>query len=76
MENKTIEQLQGRAFFFYDNMIKVFIKDVQNTYYFCKIINISETHISFECFEGKYFGQTVVLPWIDVKLIEEYGVKQ
>ncbi len=76
MENETwkmIENLKEKAKFFLDNNIRAFIKDKGDTWYFCDILFVGETHLLIKGFEGRRKGEEDRLLWIDIKSISEYG---
>ena len=52
--------------------IKAFIKDKNDSYYFCDILIVGETHLYVQNFAGKRSGEKTQLLWIDIKDIEEY----
>jgi len=75
-ETRTkIEGLKKKAEFFLENDIRAFIKDFNDTFYFCDILLVGETHLMVQNFAGKRNFLKDRILWIDVKSIEEYEVK-
>lgn len=67
-----IEQLRAKAEFFLDNNIKAFIKDVNDTWYFCDILVVGEVRLLVSNFAGQLKGEKSNLLWIDIESIKEY----
>ena len=74
LRNK-IQELRNKASFFLSNEISAFIKDKNNSYYFCKILPSNETHLILYNFEGKKKDTESKILWVDVKSINEYEKK-
>lgn len=69
--NKIIET-RTDCWFFYDNNLPVFIIDSYKTWYSARITSISETHISFYCFEGNKQGETIRRSFADIQSVNEW----
>lgn len=69
---EKVDTLRQRLWFFYDNNLQVFIKDYKDNYYFAKIKNITETHVTLDNFKGKRIHMVSHLPIIDIVEVDEY----
>jgi hypothetical protein len=67
-----IKRLKGRAEYFYENKLPVFIKDYYNSFYFCYIKKIEPIGIVVKGFSGVRKGKTSSLLWINIEEIKEY----
>ena len=76
MENeirKKVEQLKALAEEFFDNKIKVYVKDVYNNYYFANIVSFSDDGLKLLCFSpDQRKGLVETLPWTTVSFIFKY----
>lgn len=72
----NIERIKGKAELFLKNNIPVFIKDVNDNYYFCNIIVIGEVYLYIEDFVGKRKGERSQIVWYDIIHFEEYKEKE
>ena len=73
IKNK-IEGLKDKADFFVDNNLRAFIKDKEDTFYFCDILSVGEVHLLIYNFAGKRTGEKTQLLWIDIESIDEQGI--
>lgn len=71
IKNK-IEGLKEKSDFFLENNLRAFIKDKEDTYYFCYIVSVNNVHLIINNFAGKRVGISDKLLWIDVEDIKEY----
>jgi hypothetical protein len=69
---EKIERLKVKAELFLDKDIRVFVKTVQNDYYFCDILSVGDIHLAIQSFAGKREGQKDYLVWTDISEIYEY----
>ena len=67
-----IERLKGKAKIFLKNNIKTFIVDLEDNYYFCKILSITEDYLYVKHFTGKKKGEKEKIMWFDIIKFEEY----
>ena len=72
---EKIERTRIKAQQFLENDIKVYIKDVNNNYYFCDILLVGEIYLYIYNFDGKRKGEKNRLSWTDISLILEYNEK-
>ncbi|MEM4260851.1 MAG: hypothetical protein QXG00_06445 [Candidatus Woesearchaeota archaeon] len=50
----------------------VFIKDIHNNYYFCKIVLIGENKITIDCYAPEHRkGKRVYLNWFEIEDLAE-----
>jgi len=63
-------QLLGEQFI--ENNTNVFIKDIQNNLYFCKIVVVGETKVTVDCHKPDHrAGQRFYLNWLEIIEFEE-----
>ncbi len=67
-----IERLKGKAEIFLKNKTKTFIVDLDDNYYFCKILLITEDYLYVKHFTGKKSGEKEKIVWFDIIKFEEY----
>ena len=68
-----VERWKATAEIFLKNNISVFIKDIDNNFYFGDILLVGEDVISIKCFSPKdRAGQKFNLYWMLIKDFEEY----
>ena len=75
MENEIrdkVERLRIKAELFLNSNIKAFIKDTNNTYYFCDILTIGEAFVYVQNFKGQRQGVKERIFWSDIIIFEEY----
>lgn len=51
---------------------RVFLVDINNTYYFCDLLIIGETKLLFQPFKGNNSGEKIERYWADIIKFEEY----
>ena len=71
-KRKKIDELKAKAEFFLENDLQAFIKDINDTWYFCDILIVGEIKLSIYNFEGQRKKEKDNLLWIDIKSIDEY----
>lgn len=71
-----IERWKIKAESFLDNNIKAFIVDINDQYYFCNIIFVSDDSIHVKSFTGKLKGETSRIFWSDVVKFKEYEERE
>ncbi len=67
-----IERLKLKAEFLCKENIKVFVKDIYNTYYFCNIVFVGEQRLVVVPFVGRKENESISLLWMDIENIKEY----
>lgn len=75
MENEIrekIQRMQIKAESLLQDNKRAFIKDTNDTYYFCDLLIVGETKLLFKPFKGNSFGEKVSLYWADILKIDEY----
>ena len=72
----NIERYKEKAKIFLEENTPAFIKDIEGTYYFCKIIKIEKNCIVIESFAGKRKGEKDRIYFIDIVTFKEYQDKQ
>ena len=75
MEEETlnkIKELKDKAEYFLENDIKAFIKDKNDSWYFCDILLVGDIALTVYSFAGKKIGNKDRILWIDVEDIKEY----
>lgn len=71
-----IQEFKDKALFFKTNEIKAFIKDNNDSYYFCEIFLIEEPRLTVYNFAGQKSNTYSKLLWIDIKEFKEYEDKR
>ncbi len=71
-----IERFKIKAERFLKSNIRVFIVDVNDTYYFCDILLVGEEGIHVQNFDGVLKCETSRIFWEDVSRIEEYKERE
>ena len=71
-----IERLKTKAQFFKEDKKQIFLKDFNDTYYFCKIILLEENYLTIYNFKGKRAGENDKILWLDIKELEEYKERE
>lgn len=77
--NKIIEDIQRhkiKAERFLRQHTKAFIKDSNNTYYFCEVIGLEESGIIVKNFQGPRKFETDRIYWEDIITFKEYEVRE
>ena len=69
---EKIERIKEKAEFLLENNLKAFIKDKDDSFYFCDILIVGEVHLLVYNFAGKREGEKKQLLWIDIENIQEY----
>jgi hypothetical protein len=75
MFNELIEKIKRwkiLAEYFLDEDKRVFIVDINNTYFFADILVIGENKITFQPFKGNKSGEKVTKRWVELFKFEEY----
>lgn len=67
-----VEKYQEKAEYFLEHNLKAFIKDSNNQFYFCDILEVDETHLYIKNFTGHRKGIKNKILWIDIEVFEEY----
>ena len=67
-----IGRIKDKAEVFLANDIKAFIRDIDDTYYFCDIIFVGEIHLIIYDFKRK---EKFKLYWQDIMDFKEYEVR-
>jgi len=73
---EMIERNKIKAEQFLKEDIRVFIKDVQDNYYFCDILIVGEVNLLVYNFAGKREGEKSRLNWADIIELKEYEVRE
>ena len=68
----NIERYKEKAKIFLEENTPAFIKDIEGTYYFCKIIRIKKNYIIVKSFSGKKKGDLDSIYFIDIILFQKY----
>lgn len=72
---EKVKKYKEKAEYFLEYDIKAFIKDSNDQFYFCDIINVGETHLYIENFTGHRKGIKNQILWIDIEVFNEYKEK-
>ena len=72
MDMDKIERIKDKAEVFLTNNIKAFIRDIDDTYYFCDIMFVGEIYLILFDFKRK---ERFKLYWQDVMDFKEYEVR-
>jgi hypothetical protein len=70
---EKIERWKATAEIFLKNNIKVFIKDIENNFYFGDILFVGDDLIEIECFSPAHRrGQKCYLYWTLIEELDKY----
>lgn len=67
-----IKEVQKRVEIFFNNDIRVFIRDIYNNFFFCEIREINKEWVVVYNFKGNRKGTKTRILWMDIKVVEEY----
>jgi hypothetical protein len=70
--NEKIERFKIKAETLLKEDKRAFIVDYLNRWFFCDLVLIGDTRLTFIPFKGNKSGEKVVLFWADVINLEEY----
>lgn len=76
---EKIERLKIKTERFLKENKKCFVKDINETYYFCYLLFVGENKLYIENFKGKRFNAGIIkedLNWEDVIKVDEYVEKE
>jgi len=75
---EKIERLRIKAELLLRENSECFVKDIDDTYYFCYILLVGEDKLYIQNFKGKRFEAGIIkedLDWADVIRVNEYQEK-
>lgn len=70
--NEKIERFKLKAKLFLKNNSRVFIEDLNGSYFFCTIKEIDNDSITFIPFKKNSAGEVVDRLWADIVRLDEY----
>lgn len=73
---EKIERFKGKAEVFLKNNTKAFIVDINDNYYFCKILLVSSDYLYIQHFTGKKKFEKERIIWYDIIKFDEYEERE
>ncbi len=70
--HEKLERLKLLAETYLNEDKRVFLKDINDFFYFCDIILVGDKYITFQPFKGNFAGVKLTKLWAEIISVEEY----